>query len=135
VLLLLHDLLQYCVYRHAVALTLVTAIPSYVALKRVSDRLEKYYKSEAVPLLLADASGEREDYSSYSFLTSALDGGECSASLLGRALSPGKGPPTPLDRRLGGPQSWSGHRLEEKSFASAGDRTPVVQSVVSAAGA
>jgi hypothetical protein len=23
----------------------------------------------------------------------------------------------PLDRRLGGPQSWSGHRVEEKSFA------------------
>jgi hypothetical protein len=31
----------------------------------------------------------------------------------------------PLDRRLGGPQSWFGHRLEEKSFASAGDGTSV----------
>jgi hypothetical protein len=49
---------------------------------------------------------------------------------LGRSLPPGKDPWYPLDRRLGGPQSWSGHRLEEKSFASAGDRTPVVQSVV-----
>jgi hypothetical protein len=30
----------------------------------------------------------------------------------------------PMYSRLGGPQSWSGHmRLEEKSFASAGDRT------------
>jgi hypothetical protein len=36
----------------------------------------------------------------------------------------------PLYRRLGGPQSRSGHRLEEISAASTGDRTPVVQSVV-----
>jgi hypothetical protein len=34
-----------------------------------------------------------------------------------------------LYRKLGGPESWSGHRIEEKSFASAGDRTPVVHSV------
>jgi hypothetical protein len=32
------------------------------------------------------------------------------------------------DTRLGGPQSWSGHMLEETSFASTGDRMPVVQS-------
>jgi hypothetical protein len=32
-------------------------------------------------------------YSSYSFSTSALDGGEWSASRFGRALPPGKGPP------------------------------------------
>jgi hypothetical protein len=42
----------------------------------------------------------------------------------------GKDPRYPLLRRLGGPQSWSGHKLEEKSFASAGDRAPVVQYVV-----
>jgi hypothetical protein len=35
-------------------------------------------------------------YSSYSFLTSTLDGGERSASLLGRALPLGKGPPAPI---------------------------------------
>jgi hypothetical protein len=36
-----------------------------------------------------------------------------------------------LDRRLGGPQSCSEHkRLEEKFFASARDRTPLIQSVV-----
>jgi hypothetical protein len=40
--------------------------------------------------------GERR-YSSYSFLTSALDGGEWSASRLGRALPPGKNPRYPLD--------------------------------------
>jgi hypothetical protein len=34
----------------------------------------------------------------------------------------------PLYRRLGGFQSWSGQWLKEKSFASVGDRTPVVQS-------
>jgi hypothetical protein len=36
--------------------------------------------------------GERR-YSSYSYLTSALDGGEWSASRPGRALPTGKGPP------------------------------------------
>jgi hypothetical protein len=39
--------------------------------------------------------GERR-YSSYSFLTSALDGGEWSASRPGRALPPGKEPPVPI---------------------------------------
>jgi hypothetical protein len=51
-----------------------------------------------------------EEVSSYSFLSSALDGGEWSASRLGRALFPGKDPRYPLYRRLGGPQSRSGHR-------------------------
>jgi hypothetical protein len=55
------------------------------------------------------ACGERR-YSSYPFLTSALDGGEWSASRPGRALPPGKEPRYPLDRRLGGPQSRSGCR-------------------------
>jgi hypothetical protein len=39
--------------------------------------------------------GERM-YSSYSFTTSVLDGGEWSASHPGRALTPGKGPPVPI---------------------------------------
>jgi hypothetical protein len=48
------------------------------------------------------------------------------------ALYPwGESPLHPLDRRLGGPQSWSGQRLEEKFSASVRDRTPIVQSVVS----
>jgi hypothetical protein len=63
-------------------------------------------------------------------MTSALDGGEWSVSRPGRALPQGKDPPYPLHRRLGGSQSRSGHGLEEKSFASAGDRTPVVKSLV-----
>jgi hypothetical protein len=40
-------------------------------------------------------------------------------------------PRYPVDRRLDGSQSWSGHkRLKEKSFASVGYRTPVIQFVV-----
>jgi hypothetical protein len=35
-------------------------------------------------------------YSSYSFLTSALEGGERLASRPGRALPPGKEPPAPI---------------------------------------
>jgi hypothetical protein len=35
-------------------------------------------------------------YGSYSFLTSALDGGEWSASRPGRALPPGKNSPVPI---------------------------------------
>jgi hypothetical protein len=57
------------------------------------------------------------------FLTSALDGGEWSASLPGR-FHPGKSPWYPLDRRLGGPHSRSGRYGEDKSLASAGNRPP-----------
>jgi hypothetical protein len=55
--------------------------------------------------------------SSYSFTTSALDGGEWSASLSGRALSPGTGPPVPIGR---------GKRIFP--VASAGDRTFIARS-------
>jgi hypothetical protein len=55
------------------------------------------------------AWGERR-YSSYSFTTSALDGGEWSASRPCRALPQGKDPRYALYRRLGGPQSRSGYR-------------------------
>jgi hypothetical protein len=78
--------------------------------------------------------GEERRYSSYSFLISALDGGEWSASLPGRSLAPGKGLQYPLYRTLGGPQSrpvWR-QRLEEIFFrhcrGSNLDR-PVVQPV------
>jgi hypothetical protein len=57
--------------------------------------------------------GERR-YSS-SFSTSALEGGEWSASRPGRDLAPGKGSRYPLDRRLGGPQSRSGQRSWRKN--------------------
>jgi hypothetical protein len=72
--------------------------------------------------------GERR-YSSYSFLTSALDGGEWSASHPGRALPPGKGPPVTTGQEAGwAPEPVWTQRLEEKS--SVGDRTSIVQSVV-----
>jgi hypothetical protein len=72
--------------------------------------------------------GERK-YSSYSFTTSALDGGEWSASHPGRTLPPGKGPPVPIVQEAGWvPESVWTQRLEEKSFALAGDRSSIVQS-------
>jgi hypothetical protein len=77
------------------------------------------------------AWGERR-YSSYSFLTLALDGGEWSASCPSRALPLGKGPPVPTGLEVGWtPEPVWTQRLEEKSCASVGDRTMVVQSVVS----
>jgi hypothetical protein len=54
-------------------------------------------------------------YSSYSFLTSAPDGGEWSASRLGRALLPGKGPPVPIFQEAGwAPEPVWTQGLEEK---------------------
>jgi hypothetical protein len=64
-------------------------------------------------------------YSSYSFTTSALNRGEWSASRPGRALTPGKGPPVPIVQEAGwAPEPVWTQRLEEKSFALSGDRTP-----------
>jgi hypothetical protein len=55
--------------------------------------------------------------------------GEWSASCSGHALAPARGPRYPLYRRLGGPQSWSGHRGYRKHpFASVGDRTSIALS-------
>jgi hypothetical protein len=73
-------------------------------------------------------------YSSYSFTTSELDGGEWSASRPGRALPPGKGSPIPIVQEAGwAPEPVWTQRLEEKSFrlfwGSNPDR-PVVQPVV-----
>jgi hypothetical protein len=60
------------------------------------------------------AWGERT-YSSYSFSTSALDGGEWSASRPVRALPPGKGPPVPIVQEAGwAPEPVWTQRLEEK---------------------
>jgi hypothetical protein len=68
-----------------------------------------------------------EEYSPYSYLTSALDGGEWSASRPGRAL-----PPVPIGQEAGwAPEPVWTQRLEGKPSASVGDRTSVVQSVVS----
>jgi hypothetical protein len=66
-------------------------------------------QSKAVPLRHAGAKGEMSYYSSYSFLTLALDGvsGQCHAPA---ALYRGKDSRYTLYRRLGRSQSWSGHR-------------------------
>jgi hypothetical protein len=70
--------------------------------------------------------GERR-YSSYSFSTAALEGGEWSASRPGRALPPGKQPPVPSVQEAGwAPEPVWTQRLEEKSFASLRDRIPAV---------
>jgi hypothetical protein len=61
-------------------------------------------------------------YSSYSYLTSAPDGGEWSASRPGRALPSGKGPPVPIVQEAGWtPEPVWTQGLEEKSSASVGD--------------
>jgi hypothetical protein len=60
--------------------------------------------------------GERR-YSSYSFPTSALNGGEWSASRHFRALALGKGPPVPIVQEAGwAPEPVWTQRLEKKSF-------------------
>jgi hypothetical protein len=73
--------------------------------------------------------GERR-YSSYSFTASAQDGGEWSTSRPCCAFTPGER--TPGTHCTGG---WVGpragldtERIKEKSFAPAGDRTPIARS-------
>jgi hypothetical protein len=63
-----------------------------------------------------------------SFMTSALDIGEWSASRTGR-FTTGEDSRYPLDGRLGGPQNRSGCYGEEKNIAPAGNSTPTVQPV------
>jgi hypothetical protein len=48
-----------------------------------------------------DGAWGKRRYSCYSFLTSALEGGEWSASRLGRPLPPGKEPPVPTVQEAG----------------------------------
>jgi hypothetical protein len=80
------------------------------------------------PAKLSKAWRERK-YSSYSFTTSALDGGEWSASRFGRTLPTAKGPPVPIEQEAGwAPEPVWTHRLEEKSFDSAGNRTSIALS-------
>jgi hypothetical protein len=80
-------------------------------------------KSKAVPLHREGVWGERK-YSSCSFSTSALDGGEWSASRPGART-----PRYSLYRRLGGPQSRSEPRGERKNpFVSAGERNSIARS-------
>jgi hypothetical protein len=71
-----------------------------IQLRRYSERLlgsphmGKHLKSTAVPAICHGGTTGERTYSSYSFLTSTLDGGEWSASRPGRALLWGKDPGT-----------------------------------------
>jgi hypothetical protein len=83
----------------------------------------------AVPQHTYGSAGEERRYSSYSITTSALDGGERSASRPGRASDPGKGPTVPTVKEAGwAPQPVWTQRLDEKPLASAGDRTSIAWS-------
>jgi hypothetical protein len=94
--------------------------------------LEPYIlKMQSNPATCHEGAWGDRRYSSYSFSTSALDGGGWSASRPGRALPPGKGPPVPIVQEAGwAPEPVWMQGLEEKFSASFGDRTPNVQSVV-----
>jgi hypothetical protein len=88
--------------------------------KRSSSRMQLSPMDEmsvkkAVPQQLMDAQGWGR-YSSHSFTTSELDGGEWSASRPGRALPLEKGPPVPIVQEAGwAPEPVWTQRLEEKS--------------------
>jgi hypothetical protein len=62
-------------------------------------------------------------------LTSALVGSECSASRPCRFTPRGKSPRYPLDGRLGGTQSRSGRRGEEKILDSTETWNPTPRSL------
>jgi hypothetical protein len=67
-------------------------------------------KKKSVPLHAMEAHGGKRRYSSYSYLTSALDGVNGQRNDSAPLYPQGKDPRYPLDRRLGGPQSRSGSR-------------------------
>jgi hypothetical protein len=70
-------------------------------------------------------------YTSCSFSTSALDGGEWSASRPRQRFTRGKEHPVPIGKEAGwAPELIWTQRLQETSFASAGDRTSVTRFVV-----
>jgi hypothetical protein len=64
--------------------------------KTKSMAMEVKIKGKVIPLHAMEAHGGERRYSCYSFLTSAIDGGEWSASRPGQALPPGKEPPVPI---------------------------------------
>jgi hypothetical protein len=89
----------------------------------------KNLKSEAALLPLCRRKGG-EDVSSYSILTSVLDGVSGQRQARSRFIAR-NGPPVPIVQEAGCASElvWT-QRLEEKYFASAGDRTPAFQSVI-----
>jgi hypothetical protein len=74
------------------------------------DSKKKVKESHNTPMEAQGGAGIAPNHSNHSFTTSALDGGEWSASFPGRALPPGKGPPVPIVQEAGWAHSRSGHR-------------------------
>jgi hypothetical protein len=72
--------------------------------------LSNKIKKQSSPTTRHGGAWRERRYNSYSFLTSALDGGEWPASRPDHTLPRRKELRYPLYRRLGGPQSRSGHR-------------------------
>jgi hypothetical protein len=69
------------------------------------------------PTIRHEGAWMERRYSSYSFSIPALDGRQCSASRLGVALAPGKGPTVPIVQEAGwAPEPVWTQRLGEKSF-------------------
>jgi hypothetical protein len=98
-----------------------------VELQKNEDGKNIYYKTEcrhrevttpkSSPATRHVGAWYERRYCSYSFTTSALDGGEWSASRPGRTLPLGKGPPVPIVQEAGWALEpvWT-QRLQEKSF-------------------
>jgi hypothetical protein len=71
-------------------------------------------KKQSSPATRHRGAWVERTYSSYSFLTSAVDGGQWSASRHGLALPPGKGPPVPIvQEAVWAPEPVWTERLEE----------------------
>jgi hypothetical protein len=88
------------------------------------DNLKSHTKVKWSCTRQGGAWGEKR-FCPYSFLTSALDGDEWSASRSGRSLLPRKWPPLPIVQEAGwAPEPVWTQRLKEKPSASVGDRTP-----------
>jgi hypothetical protein len=86
-------------------------------------------KKKINPATRFGGAWEKRRYSSYSFSTSAVDGVSGQRHGPGRALTPGKRPPVPIVQEAGwAPEPVWTQRIEEKSFAPAGDRTPIALS-------
>jgi hypothetical protein len=85
------------VFTSVVKYSLYKKIVTFNTLKSKPNRKENnilLLKAKAVSIHVMERRGR--NYSSYSFTTLALDGGEWSASPPGRALDPEKGPPVPI---------------------------------------
>jgi hypothetical protein len=89
--------------------------------------VEGIEKKQSSPGTRRGGAWEERRYSSYSFLTSALDGVSGQREALA-ALSSGKGPPVPIAQDAGwAPEPVWTQRLEEKFFTLSEDRTPIAR--------